>query len=77
MGKCSYCKSTEKIKKIPVPIERRGKIVGSRKVMVCPDCLGEHHPEHMTENSDGEMEPKTYEIMIRGSKAKTRGRKVT
>lgn len=77
MGKCEYCDSTENIKKLPVPIERRGKIVGSRKVMVCQQHLAEHYPEFMVENSEGELEPKTYEIMIRGSKAKTRGRKVT
>lgn len=74
MGKCKHCGSTENIKKITVPIERRGKVVNFRKVMICPECLIQHHPEYVRKNSQGEIEPKTYEILIRGSKVKTRGR---
>jgi hypothetical protein len=76
MGKCAFCGSTKKIRKITVPIERRGKIVNYRKVMVCPGCLVKHYPEFATENTLGEMEPRTYDMMIRGKKVKIRGRDV-
>lgn len=74
MGKCAFCGSIVKIKKITVPIERRGKIVNYRKVMVCPDCLVIHYPEFATVNTLGEIEPRTYDVVIRGKKSKMKGR---
>ena len=74
--KCDYCDSTEKVKKISVPIERRGKVTGFRKEKVCPSCLIKYYPEYAVENIEGVPEPKTYDVLVRGRKVKTRGRNI-
>lgn len=76
MAKCRHCGTKDNLKKTTEPIERRGKIVNYRKVSVCPECLQRHYPEYATENTDGDVEPKSYTIMIRGKPSSIRGRKV-
>ena len=74
--KCRFCGTSERVKKISVPVERRGKIVATRKEQVCPSCLLEHYPEYAVENIEGVPEPKTYDVLVRGSRVKTRGRNI-
>jgi len=74
MAKCSHCNTTKNLKKIAVPIERRGKIVGTRKTIVCPHCLSLFYPEFMIVNKRGEPEPERYEVNIRGKTTTMRGR---
>ncbi|MBD3405098.1 MAG: hypothetical protein GF411_03050 [Candidatus Lokiarchaeota archaeon] len=66
---CNHCNATTEIRKITVPIERKGKIVNFRKVQVCPRCIEKYYPEHA-------MEPrsKMYKAMIRGKETYIRGR---
>ena len=76
MTKCRHCDNVTNIKKITVPVERRGKIVTFKKVHVCPACLLIYYPEYAVINNIGEIEPKTYEVMVRGRKTTMKGRRV-
>lgn len=58
-SKCKMCLQEDNIKKIQVPVRKRGKITKYKTLRLCPTCLRKHYPEYIDVYSP---------LLIRGSK---------